>query len=287
MSKRIAVAGASGVLGQEIIQLLSAQSYQVRSIIRDPTRRALVSPYSEEVWVGDATRPEQLAGCCEGVDILLTTIGKSLSLFTAEKHSFYEIDYLANLHLLQEAQRAGVQRIIYVSIFGSETSPKLRQGWMQERFSHEVMHSGMSHTIIKPVGTFSGLHDLIIMAKRGVLFTPGDGTPKTNPIHQRDLAQVCIDHLEGGPSVVEVGGPEIHSRNEVAQQVCRMTVCLGNIHVPLALVKPGLRLVRLLNRNLHDKLKFFTHITTHDMVAPQYGHRLFKDYLEEVLKESS
>nr|WKN35117.1 NAD(P)H-binding protein [Tunicatimonas sp. TK19036] len=285
MSKCVAVAGASGVLGMELIQLLSQQSYRVRSIIRDPQKRDRVEPYSDEVRVADASHPDQLRGCLDGVDIVITVIGKSVSLFTSEAPSFYDIDFVANLHLLHEAQQAKVPRFVYVSIFGSETSPELRQGWMQERFSQVLMKSGLSYTVIKPVGFFSGLHDLIIMAKSGLLFTPGDGTPKTNPIHQRDLAKVCVDHLESGPEVLNVGGPEIHTRNEVAKQVCQMTRCKATLNIPKPFVKFGLGLVRLINRNLYDKLSFFTYITTHDMVAPKFGSLTFENYLKEELSK--
>lgn len=282
-AKRIAVAGASGVLGKELIQLLSEQSYWVRSIIRNPEKREEVSPYSQEVWVADATQPDQLTGCLEGIDIVISTIGKSVSLFTSEAPTFYDLDFQANLHLLREAKQSGVPRFVYVSIYGSETSPRLRQGWMQEEFSRELMRSGLSFTIIKPVGLFSGLHDLIIMARRGFILTPGDGTPETNPIHQRDLAQVCREYLEEGPPVLDVGGPEVHSRQEVADMVCRMTACRVNVNVPYWLVKAGLAMARPLGRNLYDKLSFFSYITTHEMVAPQYGSRRFEDYLKEIL----
>ena len=152
---------------------------------------------------------------------------------------------------------------------------------MQEEFSQALIHSGLSYTIIKPVGLFSGLHDLVTMAKWGLLLTPGDASSKTNPIHQRDLAHFCCQHLEDANAVLEVGGSEIHSRQEVANLVCRMTQCRFNFNVPLFLVKFGIKLMRLLDRNLYDKLSFFTYITTHDMVAPAYGQRKYETYLRE------
>jgi len=177
-----------------------------------------------------------------------------------------------------------VKHFVYVSIFGSETSPKLRQGWAQEMFSQELMKSKLSYTIIKPVGLFSGLHDLIIMGKQGLLLTPGDGSPLTNPIHQHDLAQYCMEHLQDPNAVLEVGGPETHTRREVAELICEMARCRFNINVPTFFIRPGLLLVRLFNRNLYDKLSFFTYITTHNMVAPAYGNQRFKDYLKQELE---
>lgn len=277
--KRVLLAGASGVLGMEILKILHQKGYVLRVLIRDTTKERLVRPYCDEVFVGDAADPSALKGVCQGIDIVLSTVGKSVSLFTNSPASFFDIDHRANANLLAEAQSAGVTRFLYISIFGSETSPKLRTGWSQELFSQELMKSGLHYTIVKPVGLFSGLHDLIIMGKKGIIITPGNGKPVTNPIHQQDLAEVCVQCLEEGPTVMEIGGPEIHSRNEVAKVVAEHTNA-RMINVPLWLVWMGLRLLRPFSQNLYDKLSYFTYITTHDMVAPPYGKQTFEVYLK-------
>jgi uncharacterized protein YbjT (DUF2867 family) len=280
--KNILLAGATGVLGTELLMLLRRTNYRVRALVRRPEQEAQVRPYCHEVLVGDATDPAALRGACHGIDIVLTTVGKSVSLFTNSTASFMDIDYQANLNLLREAQRTKVTRFVYVSIYGSETSPKLRVGWSQELFSQQLKQSSLSHTVIKPVGMFSGLHDLVIMGKKGWVITPGSGECLTNAIHQRDLANACAQYLEEGPPVIEVGGPEIHSRNEVAQLVATHTGA-RLLHVPRWLVLLGLRVLRPFSKNIHDKLRYFTYITTHDMVAPPYGKRTFAHYLDEEL----
>ncbi len=283
--KKILLAGATGVLGTEILKLLHRAGYQVRALVRHPEQEVTVCPYCYEVFVGDATDLSSLRGACQGIDIVLTTIGKSISLFTNSAASFHDIDYQSNLNLLNEARAAGVHRFVYVSIFGSETSPKLRVGWSQELFARQLMQSGLSHTIIKPVGFFSGLHDLIIMGHKGFVITPGDGECLTNAIHQHDLAQVCVQCLEAGPLVMEVGGPEIHSRNEVAQLVADHTGA-RRLSAPVWLVLLGLRVLRIFSKNLYDKLSYFTYITTHNMLAPPYGGRTFANYLKTELPKS-
>lgn len=283
--KRVLLAGATGVLGTEILNLLQPAGYWVRTLVRRAAQQEIVRPHCDEVFVGDATDPSALRGACQDIDIVLTTIGKSVSLFTNNAASFLDIDYQANLNLLNEARGAGVNRFVYISIFGSETSPKLRVGWSQELLARQLMQSGLDHTIIKPVGFFSGLHDLVIMANKGLLIIPGDGKPLTNAIHQRDLAKVCVQCLEAGPPVMEVGGPEIHSRNEVAQLVADHTGA-RKLNVPVWLVLLGLRVLRPFSKNLYDKLSYFTYITTNDMVAPAYGEKTFSDYLKTELPKS-
>ncbi len=278
--KKILVAGASGVLGLEVLKLLHHQpDYWVRGQIRDEEKRAEVQPYCDEVVLADVTQAEQLSGLCDNIDIVFSTIGMSISLFTVEPGNFIEVDFKGNLNLLEEAQKAGVPRFVYTSIFGSETSPKLVQGWSQEMFAQNLMHSKLSHTIIKPVGMFSGLNDLVVMAKKGFVITPGSGKYLTNAIHPKDLAAFCISHMVSGPKVAEVGGPEIHTRNEVMHLVAEATGCKITLNIPLWLVKPGLQLVRIFSKNLYHKLSYFTYVTTHDMVAPQNGSLTFKEYL--------
>ena len=283
--KNVLLAGATGVLGTEVMKLLQATDHWVRVLIRHADQEEIVRPYCDEVFVGDATNPASLRGACQGIGIVLTTIGKSVSLFTNSAASFQDIDYQGNLNLLHEAQAAGVRRFVYVSICGSATSPKLRVGWSQEMFAQQLMPSGLDYTIIKPVGFFSGLHDLIIMGNKGFVITPGDGECLTNAIHQRDLAKVCVQCLEAGPPVMEVGGPEIHSRNEVAQLVAEHTGA-RRFNVPVWLVLVGLGVLRGISENLYDKLSYFTYITTHDMVAPPYGEETFADYLKTELPQS-
>ncbi|MDF9798242.1 nucleoside-diphosphate-sugar epimerase [Catalinimonas alkaloidigena] len=279
--KKVLIAGASGVLGLEVLkQLQDHPEYWVRGHIRDAAKRKAILPYCDEVVLADARQPEQLKGICDDIEIVFSTIGKSVSLFAPEAGNFVDLDFRGNLNLLEEAKKAGVSRFVYTSIYGSETSPNLMQGWTQEMFAQNLMHTKLSHTIIKPVGMFSGLNDLIIMAKSGILMTPGNGKCLTNAIHPKDLASFCINHLQNGPQVAEVGGPEIHSRNEVMKMVAEATHTRLTMNIPLWIVKPGLMLVRLLNKNLYDKLSYFTYITTHDMVAPRYGKLTFKEYLD-------
>jgi len=278
---KVLVAGASGTLGFNVVKKLQSAGYQVIGQIFSPEKREKVAPYCDRVWVADLTKPEDLDGICEGVDIAFSAVGKSVSLFNNSALSFIDLDFRGNLHLMQEALKAGVKRFVYVSIFGSEISPKMRQGWSHELFAQNVLHHFPSCTVIKAVGMFSGLNDLLILGKTGLVITPGSGKHRTNPIHQRDLAEVCITYLKTGPCVVEVGGPEVHTRNEVAEQVCQVTRCIKTINVPTWLVKPCLLLVRIFSRNLYDKLLFFTYITTHDMIAPRFGKLRFRDYLRE------
>ena len=122
---------------------------------------------------------------------------------------------------------------------GSDTTYDLEIGKVHKRIQNQLETASINCTIIKPVGFFSGLNDLIIMAKRGFIPVPGSGMAKTNSIHPEDLAQVVVDSIFEGPEKIEAGGPHIHTRQEIAEMIKEKTNA-RIIHIPKRIVKAGL-----------------------------------------------
>ena len=50
---------------------------------------------------------------------------------------------------------------------------------------------------MRPSGYFSDMGAVLDMAKRGRVLLVGQGHNRFNPIHGRDLAEVCVDASEG------------------------------------------------------------------------------------------
>src|SRR5581483_1161844 len=75
MSKRALVAGVSGVLGSKVAAELMRRGWWVRGLTRDAARAGAVSA----VHVGDALEPGTLAGAADGVDLVFSAVGASVS----------------------------------------------------------------------------------------------------------------------------------------------------------------------------------------------------------------
>lgn len=88
---KVWVAGASGVLDFNVVKKLKDADYQETGQIYSRNEMADVEPYCSKVVVADLTKPSDYAGICEGVDIVLSTVGKSVSLFTNGLLSFIYI----------------------------------------------------------------------------------------------------------------------------------------------------------------------------------------------------
>ena len=65
----------------------------------------------------EITRRETLKGCCNGIDTVISTAG-----ITRQKDglTYMDVDYQANLNLLEEALNSGVRKFIYVSALNGQ-----------------------------------------------------------------------------------------------------------------------------------------------------------------------
>lgn len=278
-SDKILVAGASGALGTEIVKILTQEDRPVRVLTRSSEGASKLTPYTKDVWKGNAGEASEIQGVTEGVSTVISALGKSVSLFNPGEESFFESDFLANKAILEDALKNGVKRFIYVSIKGADVEEDYSIAKAHKLFENELRASGIDYTILRPVGFYSGLNDLAIMAKRKVIPIVGDGQAKTNSIHHADLARVVVSYLEDGPEIIEVGGPNIHTRLEMAEMI-KEKIGGQIIKVPKTLAEMGAELPRIFSEGTHDKLDYFNYITTNDMIGEKKGSISFREYLE-------
>jgi len=200
--KRVLLAGATGYLGRYIASLLLDNGYCGRLIVRNK-QKACFDERMFEVVEAEITKPQTLASICNSVDIVISTVG-----ITRQKDglTYMDVDYQANVNLLEEAKRNGVKKFIYVSVFNGEMLRNLKICEAKEKFTDCLKVSGLDYCIIRPNGFFSDMGDFLKMAEKGTIYLFGDGTLKLNPIHGEDLARVCLDAIEGTQKEINVGG---------------------------------------------------------------------------------
>ena len=127
----VAITGAHGCVGSAVARAFAARGYGVRGLVRTPGRPGPVDGWEEHV--GDLTEPASMRGLCEGADTVVHTAAV-VSDWDREE-IFWRINRDGTRTLLDEAQRSGVRRFVYVStadVFGfrtdieiDEAAPKL------------------------------------------------------------------------------------------------------------------------------------------------------------------
>lgn len=284
--KRVLVAGATGQLGRHVCRELKRRGYSVRALVRDERRLDAIRADVDETRVGDVTRPETLRGACAGVEAVISAAAAPLTLDFEERGATHEsVDHLGNKNLLAEALASGVSKFVYVSVYGARAMRGLEYVDAHERFVAELRQSGVAFAVVRPTGFFSAMAEILKMAARGPVMSVGHGASRTNPIHEADLAAVCVDALEGDAQEVEAGGPETYTRREITELAFD---ALGKkprlVRVPAAVFAPALLPLKLLHPRLHALMHFLVAVAQRDAVAPAHGERSLKDYFRELAK---
>ena len=281
--KQVLLAGATGYLGGFLLKELLSRGYPVRALVRDGGRLEADSNPRLESFEGEITRAQSIAGCCDNIDVVISTVG-----ITRQKDglTYLDVDYQANLNLLREAERSGAQRFIYVSVLNGETLRHLKICEAKERFTETLRDSALSSCVIRPNGFFSDMGEYLKMARQGRAYLFGDGTWRANPIHGADLAEVCADQVEGGQAELNVGGPQTLTQKEIAELAFATLAKPARItYLPEWLRKGVLRIVRTCTSSkTYGPIEFFLTVMAMDMVAPEYGTRTLRGYFQELAK---
>jgi len=283
MAKSVLLAGASGALGFEILKNLKSQGYNLRVITHSDEGLEKLKKWVEDIHYLDASEDKnKLEGLSRGMDYVISALGKSISLFHPDEDTFYESNYKANSHLLEDARKYGVKKFIYVSMLGADKASEFKIPGTHGKTEKEIRSSGLNYSIIRPVGFYSGLHDLIIMARKKVIPLVGDGKARTNSIYHGDLATFIGNHFTELPEIMEVGGPKIHIREEMAEMI-KNRIGGRIIKVPEAIAKAGSEVPKLFTKeNLGYKLKYFSYIMSNDMIGQSRGSLTFTEYLNQI-----
>ncbi|MDM8523496.1 SDR family oxidoreductase [Desulfococcaceae bacterium HSG8] len=279
--KRILLAGATGYLGSYIAKELQKRDYHVRVIVRSKKKLNEKNIEVNEILESEITQAESIKGCCDTVDVVISTIG-----ITKQKDglTYMDVDFRANMNLLQQAKQSGVKKFIYVSVLNGEILKHLKICEAKEMFVEQLKKSGLDYCIIRPNGFFSDMSDFYNMAQKGRIYLFGNGELKGNPIHGEDLAVVCADSVEKSYEEIEVGGPETLTQNEIAMTAFKVAGKKPKItHLPDWIRISILKIVKIFTvSKVYGPIEFFLTVMATDMLAPEYGKHTLDEYFTKL-----
>jgi nucleoside-diphosphate-sugar epimerase len=192
----IAITGATGFVGQALLDEAERQGIQVRAL----TRREQ-PPRNGVEWVrGDLADIKALRKLTKGAEAVIHVAG----VVNAPDAAGFEAGNVAGtLTVVEAAVKAGVPRFIHISSLAAR-EPKLSiYGASKKRAEKMVQASGLDWTIVRPPAIFgprdTEMFDLFRAARWGVLPVPQDG--RASLIHVADLARLLLALLPGGEDV--------------------------------------------------------------------------------------
>ena len=112
MNRRVLITGGTGFVGSHAIEAYAAAGWQVRALVRDPSREAWSVECKADIRVGAFHNPSDLSAAVAGCDVVVHCAGVTK---TPRREEFYRINRDAVGLLAQAARAAGVSRFILCS----------------------------------------------------------------------------------------------------------------------------------------------------------------------------
>ena len=141
--------------------------------------------------------------------------------------------------LVKTAVKAGVKRIVHISITNPSPDSDLPYFWGKAANEQAVLESGLSYAILRPTVLF-GKEDILInniawLLRRFPFFAiPGNGNYKLQPVFVDDLAELALEVGYAHDNILwDAVGPDIFTFEEMVRLIGRtLGLNRGLLHVP-------------------------------------------------------
>jgi uncharacterized protein YbjT (DUF2867 family) len=208
------VTGATGELGRRIVRRLREQEREVRAFVRLTSNYRELEDKGAEISIGDLRQLRDIERACQGVKYVISAHGSG--------RSAQELDYRANIDLIDAAKANGVEHFVFISVLGVdrgyEDAPTFKAKRAVEKY---LQASGLNYTILRPAGFSSNLVSLAeTFRQTGVYLLIGDLKSRTSIVSTDDLAKIAIDSVTVAGAknqILAVGGPDILQRQDIPQ----------------------------------------------------------------------
>ena len=279
------VTGAFSYSGSHIARRLLDAGRRVRTLSFHPGRpHALQS--GVEALPYEFDDPEALARSLQGVSTFYNTYWVR---FDHGQTSFRQaIEH--SRALFTAAHRAGVERIVHLSITNPSSTSPLPYFRGKALVEDALNQAGVPYSIVRPTWIFGGDHDVLvnniawILRHAPVFAVPGTGAYLVQPVHVDDLASICTRAARPGANLVlDAAGPETMAFEEL---VALIRDAVGAralmVHVPPPVMGLAARALGLLVRDVVLTPDEIDGLTGGLLVSaePPLGKIVFSDWLE-------
>ena len=252
----ILLTGATGNVGSEVLRRLTARGERVRCLVRDP-RRLGSERVRVQIALGDLSDPASFRNALRGVS---TVIHLAAAIRDQPRASIEELNSVATFRLLRAAERARTERFVFFSAIGASLHAPARFFRAKALAERAVERADLATTVFAPSIVYSPDDPWVTLLRRMSLLPAmpisGSGRARYQPIWAGDVADCVIAELDGpaggsatGHRHFDLAGPEVLTYDDIARTALRSWHRQRRLlHVPLPVVRGGLRGVQLVSR---------------------------------------
>jgi hypothetical protein len=125
--------------------------------------------------------------------------------------------------------------------------------------------------------------EFLTMAKKGRVYVFGKGEHTINPIHGKDLAEVCVKAIDRTPQEIVVGGPTRYTYRQIAELAFQVLNKQARIStIPLWIKDVVLALMRAFTSvKTYGPIEFLMTALTMDVIGTPYGKEGLRCFFEQ------
>jgi NADH dehydrogenase len=244
VARRAVVTGAFSYVGSAVARALLDRGWTVHTLTNRSTPPGAEAVTSAPLRFDEAHLEREM----RGADAFVSTF------WVRFPHGGQDFDTAVRdgTTLFRAAARAGVRRVVHVSVSNAAADSGLGYYAGKARLDAAARACGVPHAIVRPtlvVGPSDVLTSNVAWCLRRFPFfpVPGDGSYRLQPVTLADTGRVTADAVEASGDVdVDAAGPEVYTFDEYVRLVaeaCGVTRWL--VHAPVGFSLAALRAIGL------------------------------------------
>ena len=214
---RVLVIGGTGTLGRQIARRALDAGHQVRCMVRTPRKASFLQEWGCELTRGDLLEPDSLDYALEGQEAVIDAAGTRAT----EGGSVYDTDWIGKLNLFNACQRAGVKRVVFISLLDAEKHRDVPLMDIKYCTEQLLIDSDFDYTILRCVAFMQGVIGQVAIPVLENQTVWVSGTPTAIAyMNTQDVARFAVAALERPETVRQafpVVGPRAWNTGEITQ----------------------------------------------------------------------
>jgi len=239
----IAITGATGFVGRQVVEHLLRRDHEVRALVRDPSRAGWLRDRGVTLVEGDLEDQAALRALVRGAGAVTHLVGIILEI---GRQTFERVHVAGTRHLVEAAREAGVGRFVHMSALGARPDAAATPYHRTKAAAEAVVReSGLAHAILRPSLIAAPGNEVLERLVTMIRMSPivpviGNGLYQLQPVAADDVGDAFVTACEGGVPVgtYEIAGPEALTYHQVLDALeAALGVQRRRVAVPVTMVR--------------------------------------------------
>lgn len=230
MTKLVTIFGGSGFVGRQVARLMARDGWRVRIAVRRPDEAIFTRTYGVVGQVHPVfcnIRDEaSVRAALSGADAAVNCV----NILSPEGKSTFDAVFETGGELIARlSAEMGIARLVHISGLGIDPQSKSRYVAAKSRGEAAVLAARPDAVILRPSVIF-GPDDNFYnrfagLTNKGPFMPVLGGKTRMQPVYVEDVARAAVMGATGeaAPGIYELGGPDVLTMREIAQQVLKST----------------------------------------------------------------